>query len=340
MLQTRHGRTDQRTVRTSPRRRRAGAAGVRTAALAARLRCALLALVVAIVAGVLVTFFTIDLGPAAARSARSAKARSTSSGRCTSAGSRRSSRPASSTSTISSSKGSSPTDRPFLKARRDRRSCCRGGPSSRRKLIVESVDMTDWDMVVETWPSSPGFPNGRHNFPKFTRDSKSTGPKRFHDDGAERARVARQRSPTRTTARRGASRRAICASRCHAGVPTRVYRGRGVVHRLDDHDPEVRAVPRDMQSRFTIDGSTAALQPDRSRQRRRAVGAHRRRRHRPLAGADLSDRVDDRFPDAEEHLLSRQTLHGLRPGRLPRDVPPLQGRPRAEGHVHAVRWRA
>ena len=39
--------------------------------------------------------------------------------------------------------------------------------------------MTDWDMVVETWPSSPGFPNGRHNFPKFTRESKSTGPKRF-----------------------------------------------------------------------------------------------------------------------------------------------------------------
>ena len=28
-----------------------------------------------------------------------------------------------------------------------------------RKLIVESVDMTDWNMVVET------FANGRHNFP-------------------------------------------------------------------------------------------------------------------------------------------------------------------------------
>ena len=34
-----------------------------------------------------------------------------------------------------------------------------------RKLIVESVAMTDWHMVVES------YPNGRHNFPKFTRKS-------------------------------------------------------------------------------------------------------------------------------------------------------------------------
>ncbi len=33
--------------------------------------------------------------------------------------------------------------------------------------------MTDWNMVVET------FPNGRHNFPKFTRKTPSKGPSRF-----------------------------------------------------------------------------------------------------------------------------------------------------------------
>ena len=35
--------------------------------------------------------------------------------------------------------------------------------------------MTDWNMVVET------FPNGRHNFPRFTRQSANTnkGPSRF-----------------------------------------------------------------------------------------------------------------------------------------------------------------
>ena len=43
-----------------------------------------------------------------------------------------------------------------------------------REVLVESVELSDWTMLVETWP------NGRHNFPKFTRDTpKQPGPKRF-----------------------------------------------------------------------------------------------------------------------------------------------------------------
>ena len=43
-----------------------------------------------------------------------------------------------------------------------------------RKLFVDSVDMTDWHMVVET------FPNGRHNFPRVTPERKTpAGPSRF-----------------------------------------------------------------------------------------------------------------------------------------------------------------
>ncbi len=44
----------------------------------------------------------------------------------------------------------------------------------RREFVVTSVEMTDWQMLVEKW-------DGGHNFPKFTRDEpdRPAGPKRF-----------------------------------------------------------------------------------------------------------------------------------------------------------------
>lgn len=43
-----------------------------------------------------------------------------------------------------------------------------------REVLIESVRMTGWQMAVETWP------NGRHSFPRFTRERKEPpGPKRF-----------------------------------------------------------------------------------------------------------------------------------------------------------------
>jgi translocation and assembly module TamB len=43
-----------------------------------------------------------------------------------------------------------------------------------RNLVVESIDMTDWDMVVET------YPNGRHNFPRVAPERREpAGPRRF-----------------------------------------------------------------------------------------------------------------------------------------------------------------
>jgi hypothetical protein len=50
------------------------------------------------------------------------------------------------------------------------------GSLIRRELIIESIDLTDWHMVVEQ------FKDGRHSFPKFTPDDdgKPKGPRRFH----------------------------------------------------------------------------------------------------------------------------------------------------------------
>jgi hypothetical protein len=69
--------------------------------------------------------------------------------------------------------GLTPADRPFLTAKRITVRLP-WWTIATRKLIIESVDMTDWNMLVET------FPNGRHNFPKVTPDRKTpAGPSRF-----------------------------------------------------------------------------------------------------------------------------------------------------------------
>ena len=69
--------------------------------------------------------------------------------------------------------GLTPADRPFLTAKMVTVRLPWWTIAS-RQLIVESVDMTDWNMVVES------FPNGRHNFPRVTPERRTpSGPKRF-----------------------------------------------------------------------------------------------------------------------------------------------------------------
>ncbi|MEO7272848.1 MAG: hypothetical protein ABIX28_08135, partial [Vicinamibacterales bacterium] len=68
--------------------------------------------------------------------------------------------------------GLTPQDRPFLTAKTITVEVPWWTIFS-KKLIVESVAMTDWHMVIET------YANGRHNFPKFTRKTPSQGPSRF-----------------------------------------------------------------------------------------------------------------------------------------------------------------
>ena len=75
--------------------------------------------------------------------------------------------------------GAGPDRRPL--ARRPALLHCRPH-HGRRAVVVDlhaassssrRVEIRDWQMLVETWP------DGRHNFPKFTRESRSEGPRRF-----------------------------------------------------------------------------------------------------------------------------------------------------------------
>jgi hypothetical protein len=131
----------------------------------------LLAVVVAIVAGALVTFFTIDLGPHLKRIAEEQ-------------GSKFMERPMH-IGRLSAKltpgefvvedlviEGLTPSDRPFLKAKTIRVKFP-WWTAFTRQLVVESVTLTDWDMVVESWSG------GRHNFPKLTPKNPRKGPSTF-----------------------------------------------------------------------------------------------------------------------------------------------------------------
>ena len=73
--------------------------------------------------------------------------------------------------------GLTPESRPFLTAKRITVSMPWSTVFSRR-VVFDAIEMTDWGMYVETFPASPEFPNGRHNFPRFTRGGPR-GPSRW-----------------------------------------------------------------------------------------------------------------------------------------------------------------
>lgn len=142
-----------------------------------RVALGVLALLVAIAAGSFVTFFTVDLGPSLRAVAEKR-------------GSQYIERPlhiGKLSAKITPGvfvvedvviEGLAPTDRPFLRAKKIE-IVLPWWTIISRKLFIDSVEMTDWQMVIETWPNSPEYPNGRHSFPRFVHESTSNKPKRF-----------------------------------------------------------------------------------------------------------------------------------------------------------------
>ena len=138
---------------------------------AGRLLLRLLAVTVAVVAAVLISVFTVDLGPSlrelAEREGSKYMERPIHIGRLSAKLT-----PGEFLVEDLVIEGRAPADRPFMKAK----AITVKVPwwsIFRRELIVESVVLTDWEMVIETWPG------GRHNFPKVTPKNRTTGPRRF-----------------------------------------------------------------------------------------------------------------------------------------------------------------
>ena len=57
----------------------------------------------------------------------------------------------------------------------------------RPEILITSVEMTDWQMLVEKWPG------GKNNFPRFVNnDQPDTWSATVHDDAEVPAGVARK----------------------------------------------------------------------------------------------------------------------------------------------------
>ena len=65
--------------------------------------------------------------------------------------------------------GLQPGDRPFLRAKRIEVGI--SWPALlNREVLLQSIEMSDWEMLAER------FRDGRHNFPRFVRQSSGGGP--------------------------------------------------------------------------------------------------------------------------------------------------------------------
>jgi hypothetical protein len=211
-----------------------------------RLLLRLLAVVVAIAAAVFVTVFTIDLGPSlrkrAEREGTKYLERPMHIGRLSAKLT-----PGDFVVEDLVIEGRTPQDRPFLKAK----TITVKVPwwtIFTRKLVIESVTMTDWDMVVETWPG------GRHNLPKLTPKNPRTGPGPFtttvrwvlasrgqftyDDHGTPWSTVARNLTVQLTRSN-----------------PTSDYRGRATFANGTVQIQKYQSFRIDLQSRFTLNGS-------------------------------------------------------------------------------------
>ncbi|MEO6214237.1 MAG: translocation/assembly module TamB domain-containing protein [Vicinamibacterales bacterium] len=132
-----------------------------------------LAFITAVLAALVVTLFTVDVGPQLR--ARAEQRGSSWLARPMHIGSVKALlRPGAFEFRDVVIEGLTPTDRPFLVAKRMTVSIPWWTAFSRR-LVIESVEMTDWHMVVES------FPQGRHNFPRVKGPPRPprTAPKTF-----------------------------------------------------------------------------------------------------------------------------------------------------------------
>lgn len=140
-------------------------------AKAYRVMLVLASVLIALVAAIVVSTFTIDLGPILRERAEAE-------------GSKRIKRPMHigklSIKLLQGKflledlviEGLQPTDRPFFKAKVLEVSMPLGA-LFHREVLFDAIEMRDWVMVTET------FRNGTHNFPKFRSDTPSTGPRRL-----------------------------------------------------------------------------------------------------------------------------------------------------------------
>ena len=190
--------------------------------------------------------------------------------------------------------------------------------------------MTDWHMVVETFPERPSQQLSEdHARAQEARRDRAASPRRVRAVHAARGQFTYQDhgTPWSTVGRN------LDVTLYRSDV-NNDYRGNASFSNGTISIQSYEPFSASMRSRFKLVDGKVTLRSHRPDQRGCGLGHRWRGRSGALAGADLPHQVAHRLPDAEEHLLPPRSLQRLRPGGLPGNVPSLQGGPRAEGHLH------
>ena len=159
--------------------------------------------------------------------------------------------------------------------------------------------MTDWEMVIESFPGRPAQLSPREG--SAAGSEQAAGPKRwFTTTLSQVIGVARALHATWITARRGRIDRAEHArARCSAAPARNDYGGTASFDERHDQDPDLRAVQRPDAVALQHEGAEPALRSHQPADRRCRLGPRWRSAVEQLAGADLPDQVEDRHRDAE-----------------------------------------
>jgi hypothetical protein len=139
--------------------------------------------------------------------------------------------------------GLSPTDRPFLSAKRIVVSLA-WAPLLRREVFIESVEMTGWQMVVETWPG------GRHSFPRLTPREPAAGPRPF----VTTVQVVRAREGVFTFEDHGTPWSTVARNLDVTVVKAPDYRGEATFSNGTVKIQRYEPMWANMRARFAIDG--------------------------------------------------------------------------------------
>ena len=136
--------------------------------------------------------------------------------------------------------GLSPSDRPFLKARRIDVSLA-WEAMLRREVLLDSIEMSDWQIVIEQWAG------GRHSFPQF--NTGGGGPRRF----VTTMQYVRTRNGQATFEDHGAPWSAVARNLDITVTKTAGYRGEATFHggtiRIQDYVP----MSASMKAVFSVD---------------------------------------------------------------------------------------
>ena len=204
---------------------------------------------------------------------------------------------------------------------------CSGSP----EFLITSVELTDWEMLVEKWETG-------HNIPQVhAGQPAAAGPEALHDHGQVRARLARpvylRRSPVAVEHR-------LPQSGLHARATSRTTTAPAVFNGGTVQIQNYKPMWANMRARFMLDGphvDVDRIEIDTDGAKTVARGSVELGKRWPEQTFDFQSRVE--FPRMGDIFFSDQNWDLTGEGDFDGQVPSVQGRPRRQRPVQERRAR-